>query len=324
MAETGFHFNPIDLIRTGIQKTVGESRMPTEEYESTMIVYGGRLVTVPEGRMVWDRRGVKSKSDTWGDYILRTYDEHVVKKPFQLLSSHPKLFLQFLYPGPKRYRGSNQEIVANVQRLGLEEYYGPHPLGIEIKKPELFTKGIPFQDIYREDLVNSERLSGIDRFQALTEVAKYMRHIHDNFGAIGEGVPYRFIFQKQQGNQVSDPVLFIPDIIYNPDKKFGREDQKATDVLEFLISTALEELRRTQDLKDLSMVKKALDVAINAYGDKRVIEFASSFAKRGRPSLEGLASQHNRAHLGFAPGTQDILRQSVIEACQKYIRQTNT
>lgn len=313
--------NPVDFIRGRFQKTLGEARMPTEGYESAMVIYGGKLVKDPQGRMVFDTRGLKSQVDKRGDEFLRTYDEHTVKDPSKLLRRHPGWFFKFIMPGAKRYRGSNQEIAGNIQRLGLEDYYGSHPWGIEIKKPEVFTKGIPFQDIYRADLIKAEKLNNIDRFQALAEAAKYMRHIHGQYGAIGEGVPYRFIFQTQQGNVVKDPVLFIPDIVYNP-KKYtpehpGETDQKATDLLEFLTSTAIEELRRSA--QDLNLVKQALDVAIQNYGDQRIISVASSFAKRGRPTLTGwLVSQHNRAHLGFDPKTSNQLNQLVIEACQKF------
>lgn len=306
--------NPVDLGRQGIQSLVAESRMPTE-YPSTMALYGGKVVTDTEGRMVFDTRGFRSRIDRKGDAILRTYDEHTVKDPLKLLKRHPGWLKRFLFtPGAKRFRGNTDEVTSNIKRLGLSDYYGPHPWGIEIKKPEVFTKGVPFQDIYRSDLINSERLNSIDRFQALAEVAKYMRVIHDQHGAIGEGVPYRFIFQKQEGNQVLDPVLFIPDIIYNPEKKFGREDQKATDVLELLLSTAIEEFRRS---KDLNLVRQAIKVAAESYGDPKVIKVAQSFLKRGRPKLEGVFfSQHNRAHLGFDPKTAPALKQVLIESLE--------
>lgn len=306
--------NPVDLGRRGIQKVVAESRMPTESYPSTMLLYGGKLVTDPEGRMVFDTRGIRSQIDRRGDKVLRTYDEHTVKNPLKLRRKHPELFKRFLFtPGAKRFRGNTDEVTSNIERLGLSDYYGPHPWGIEIKKPEVFTRGIPFQDIFRADLVNSDRLNGIDRFQALTEVAKYLKSVHDRYGAIGEGVPCRFIFQKQEGNLALDPVLFIPDIIFNPTKKFGREDLKATDVLEFLFSTTTEEFRRS---KDVNLVRKAIKIAVDNYGDSKVIQVARSFLKRGRPKLEGIFSQHNRVHLGFDPKTAPALKQTLIESLE--------
>lgn len=317
-------FNPVDLMRKGVQKLVGESKMPTEGFVSTMVLYGGRLETDPEGKVVFGMRRARSRIDQWGDPILRTYDEHEGRetRQWRILSRHPRWFLRFLMPGPKRYRGSQQEIVQNIHRLGLENYYGPHPWGIEIKRPEVFTKGIPFQDIYRADLIKSDALNEIDRFQALAEVAKYMRYIHDTFGSIGEGVPYRFIFQTQEANTVKDPVLFIPDIVYNPKKQFGAREQKATDVLELLVGVGIEELRRS---RDLSQVKRALATIAQNYGDQNILGVAGSFAKRGRPTLKGaFFSQHNKTHLGIGNlsyeqlKSLDTLRQVVVEVCPAF------
>lgn len=328
MENTEGGFNPLDAITSRVQKIVGESVMPTEGFRSTMIIYGGKLTTDPEGRMVLDRRGIVTRMNIRGDSFLRTYDDHEGRETKQLkvlrrdLKRHPTRFFRSIMPGPKRYRGSQQEIERNIQRLGLEDYYDLHPWGIEIKRPEVFTKGIPFQDIYRADLISSDRINGIDRFQALASVASYMRYIHDHFGAIGEGVPYRFIFQTQERNVAQDPVLFIPDIIYNPQKQFGRTEQKATDVFELLISVGIEELRRSNDW---TQVKKALEVVIQNYADQEVLGATGSFAKRGRLTLKGwLFSQHNKAHLGIGNLTRaqqqslDTLRQMVIDACPPF------
>lgn len=336
-------FKPLDAIRNRIQKTVAEARMPTEGYQSTMMVYGGKLVRDPQNRLVLDRRGPITKLDIIGDYALRTYDEHVVKDPLKFLGrrpnpkqaegesptekrygSHPRWLVKQFMPGPKRHRGTNTAVDANIRRLGLQDYYGYHPWGIEIKKPELFTKGVPFQDIFRADQTQSAKLMGIDRFQALAEVAQYMKRIHDKYGGIGEGVPYRFIFQKQEGSRVSEPVLFIPDIVYSQDKYSTRRisaagagtDQKATDYLEFLISIGFEEFRRSEDW---NTVDQALDIANSSYGDLKVISTTESFAKRGRVTMDHpLFSQHNRSHLGFDPKYTTEIRQKVIEACDRY------
>ena len=61
-------------------------------------------------------------------------------------------------PGAKRYRGSNEEVQENIERLGLSEFYGPHKNGIEIKKPEIYTHGLALQDVYRSDMIDSEKL----------------------------------------------------------------------------------------------------------------------------------------------------------------------
>lgn len=322
MENSGGGFKPLDAIGKGVNKISAESRIPTEEYQSTMKIYGGSIKRDPEGKMVFDRRGPVSRIDKTLDPLFRTPDEHTMRNPLALLRRHPRWFFRFLFPGPKRYRGSQTEIEANIQRLGLEDYYGPHPWGFEIKKPEIFTKGIPFQDIFRSDQVNSKRLDGLDRFQALEEVAKYMRQVHDTRGAIGEGVPYRFIFQKRDGDRALDPVLFLPDIVFNQRKQIPEAEQKAIDYLEFLIAIGFEELRRTNDL---SQVDKILDTANKAYSDPKIIGVAKSFAKRGRVTLNNpVLSIHNKFHIGFDRKYTDEIRQKIIESCTRFSQNPNT
>jgi hypothetical protein len=196
-----------------------------------------------DGKMVWNNRGIVSKIDKWGDAILRTYDEHVVKDLGELLKRHPKLFFQFLAPGTKRYRGSKEEIFENIQRLGLEDTYGLHENGIEIKDQDLYKKGLPLQDIYRSDLINSDKVTGFDRFQALAESGKYLRKIHDEHGGVGETNIGDIIFKKYENGQVSEPVLNIPDIVFNKEKNISEREKKATDILDFIISIGAEEFR---------------------------------------------------------------------------------
>lgn len=165
-----------DKLRRAIQGEVNESRLPNTDYESTVGVYGGKLVLDSEGKLVYDTRGLVSRVDRKGDSVLRTYDEHLVKEPWKLLKRHPRWFFRFLAPGPKRYRGRQEEIMENVKRLGLADYYGIHQNGIEIKKPEIYAKGVALQDIYRADLINSDKLKEIDRFEALAFAAQYIRY----------------------------------------------------------------------------------------------------------------------------------------------------
>lgn len=72
--------NFIDKSREKIQKTVNESRMPTENYESTVGFYGGKLKEDDEGRMVFDMTKFISWGDRKGDAIVRTFDEHCIIK----------------------------------------------------------------------------------------------------------------------------------------------------------------------------------------------------------------------------------------------------
>ena len=308
----------IDSARNKVNSVMAEAKMPSVDYKSTAGVYGGRLKEDERGGMVWDNTGFISRFvDRPGDIALRKYDEHTVKEPFKLLRHHPRWAYQFLFPGPKRYRGNAREVWANIQRLGLADYYGPHPQGIEVKKPELFKKGIILGDIYRSDQIDSPILSGMDRFQALAEAARYVKGIHDTFGPIGEVLVSDIIFQRIENGVVSDPVLNLPDIIYNPDKynpqkRVGKSEQKATDMLDFLFSVGVEELRRSQNFEE---VTKALNTVVSAYADEQVIRATASLAKRGRLTLRGILSQHNKARLGVAEKDEDRLRQAVIESC---------
>lgn len=312
--QEGIPERSVEGIGRKVQGIVNESRMPTEGFESTVGIYGGKLGTDPEGRMVYDIRGLISKADRFGDPKLRTYDEHLVRKPLKLLRRYPKWFFQFIHPGPKRYRGTQQQMLAHINELGLNEYYGPHPQGIEVKKPEVFRKGLVLQDILRQDLINLDGLKRIDRFQALATATQYVRAIHNQFGAIGELLSSDIIFQTREGDMVKAPVLNIPDIVYNPNKQFGRTEQKATDMLDFLVSVGVEELRYSGNLNE---VKKALEVIVENYGDRQVIHATASLAKRGRLTMHGLAfNLHNRYRIGkndFA----DPLRQVVVEVCKQ-------
>jgi hypothetical protein len=279
------NFNPLNKFRDTVNKTVNESRIPSEDYESTVGVYGGKMKMEGDGKMVWNNEGIVSKIDKWGDAILRTYDEHVVKDLGELLKRHPKLFFKFLAPGTKRYRGSKEEIFENVKRLGLEDTYGLHEHGIEIKDQDLYKKGVPLQDIYRSDLIDSDKVAGLDRFQALTEAGKYLRTVHDEHGGIGELNTGDIIFKKQIDGQVSEPVLNMPDIVFNQEKNIGEKEKKATDILDFIMSVGAEEFRSSEG--DLVSVKEAMKRFLENYNNKEVISLVKSYIKRGRLTLSG-------------------------------------
>jgi hypothetical protein len=246
--------------------------------------------------MVYDSRGLWSKIDRFGDGVLRTFEEHHVKQPGKMLMDHPKDFLKSLpfVAEPKRSRGTDQEILENVHRLGLDDYYGPHPWGIEIKKPDLFKKGIALQDIYRQDLIGSDLLNKIDRFGAIAEASQLLNNTHAKYGAVGEFNIYAVLFADHEEDKVTDPVLMLPTIIYNHDKPLeGKEKEaaeisdKATDLLDFLVSIGSEEWRRIEKEENFKNMKKALKLALDNYQDSKVIALAESFAKRGRLSLPG-------------------------------------
>ncbi|MCX6723819.1 MAG: hypothetical protein NT155_01430 [Candidatus Staskawiczbacteria bacterium] len=317
-----------------VQGIVNESRLPNEEYKSTVGVYGGKI-KIEDGKMVWDTSGVISKIDKAGDAVLRTFDEHTVREPWKLLKSHPKWFLRFLAPGTKRYRGGNEEVAKNIERLGLSEYYGPHENGIEIKKPEIYTQGVALQDVYRSDMIKSDKLKVADRFQALAEASKYIGEMHDKHGAVGEILVSDIIFQENEDGKLGKPVLNMPDIIFNKEKVTSEKDKKATDLLDFLSSAFTEEYRRSQKLEDAD---RALDVIISNYGGKDIIVMAESFIKRGRLTLQGDAevinlpntitkkvravfSQHNKARLGSKTNFEGKMKKRIEQACEKFLSQ---
>jgi len=330
----------INKIRTLINSKVEESKLPTKEglgYESTMGVYGGKLARDEQNRLVYDTRGLWSKIDQWGDRVLRSFDEHHVRKPLAMFLRRPGAFLKLLpfIVDSKRYRGTPKQTMENVERLGLEEYYGEHPWGIEIKNPELFSHLIGLQDIFRQDQINHPAIADIDRFEALGKVVDYMKEIHATAGGIAEGNAYTFLFSENDGKQVDKPLLMIPTEIYNPEKNISEIEKKATDLLDLFASIAVEEYRRS---KDWESVRKAFGEILEHYQGKKVIAMVASYVGRGRLTLpgdtEGLnfeTSPTYRAarHAFAAHNTQRLsaknpeitaqVRQEIVDACRNYV-----
>lgn len=332
------NFNPLNKVRDTINKTVNESRIPTEDHESTLGVYGGKIKMESDGKMVWDNSGLISKIDKWGDAILRTYDDHLVKDLRALFDRNPKLFFEFLVPGTKRYRGSKEEIFENIKRLGLEETYGLHDNGIEIKDQDLYLKGLPLQDIYRSDLINSDSVTHFDKTQALVEAAKYLRKIHDEHGGIGEVNIGDIIFKQHENGQVGEPVLNMPDIVWNKEKNIGEKEKKATDMLDFIISVGAEEFRASGNL---DAVKEAMKQVLENYGDKEVVSLVKSYIKRGRLTLlgdvkseavnlpedtfttnnRGLFTKHNEARIVNNKDLETSLKDIGLEVCEEITKE---
>ncbi len=323
-----------ELAGKRIQGIMNESRLPNEEYESTVGVYGGKMNVGEDGEMVWDRRGIVSKIDKAGDAVLRTYDEHVVKEPLKMMWRHPKLFLKEMFaPGTKRYRGNNAEVLENIERLGLSDYYGPHENGIEIKQPDIYKHGLDLQDVYRSDQIESDVLKETDRFQALAEASKYVGQIHKEHGGIGELLVSDIIFLEDKDGKLGKPLLNLPDIVFNKEKITSEVDKKTTDMLDFLCSVFGEEYRRSQNLED---VDKALDAIVENYGDKNIISLVESFVKRGRLTLQGDAellklpstttkqargifSQHNKARLASKKDIDGLMKEKIVDACERFL-----
>ncbi len=312
------------------------SKFPGKEergYESTMGIYGGTLKQDAEGRMVYDTRGFWNRIDQWGDRELRSFDEHFAKRPGELAMRHPKAFLKSLpfLVDSKRYRGTPEQTMENVKRLGLEEYYGAHPWGIEVKNPDVFSRSVGLQDIFRQDQIASPAIEGINRFDALAKATRYMKRLHETAGGIAEGNTYVFLFTRHEGNVVDDPILMIPTEIYNPEKNISEIEQKTTDLLDLMASVGIEEFRRT---KDWESVKKALGVITQEYADSKVIHMVASYVKRGRLTLPGdkkaegadygtahratrpFFALHNTQRLSADSSMTEQLRQEIIAATE--------
>ena len=329
----------VDRVREKINSYMEEDHLPTKEklgYESTVGVYGGKLSEDEQKKMVWDVRGVWSRIDRRGDRFLRTVDEHHVKEPGKMFLKHPTKALGTLpfVADAKRFRGTPEQVLENVHRLGLDDYYGAHPWGVEIKKPEIYKEGIALQDIFRSDQIKSDLLDKFDRTEALGLATDYIKDLHEKHGGTGQLVSGAVIFRKGEGDRLENPVLNLPDIVYNPDKKIGDKEKLATDMLDFLVSIGVEEYRRS---KDWGSVTKALNTILTHYDNKNIISLVKSFAKRGRLTLPGdlnvsqslsstaqsarkYFSAHNVQRLKVTEDMSTQLRDEVISVCDAFLK----
>jgi hypothetical protein len=306
-----------------------KNRLPSEQYQSTVGVYGGKIESTPDGKMVYSiNQGFFNKIDVAGDKFLRRFDDHVAKEPWKMLTTHPKEFLNVVFKSePMRHRGTKEEIGANIQRLGLSEYYSLSERGIEIKKPEVFTQGIAIKDIFRADQINSPVLKDIDRFQALAEETKYLKSVHEKYGAAGDFID-DVMFQKKDGARVSEPVLNIPDVVLTPSqrhmarlelenasqmkkakaKELGisvenvQLDESEQNAVEQKVKERISKDQKATDVAELLTwtafeefrrsndplsVGKAMTTIIENYNDPVILSITRSFIRRGRPTLAG-------------------------------------
>lgn len=230
-----------------------------------------------------------------------------------------------------RYRGTPQEISENADRLGLSEYYGAHPWGIEIKKPEIYSQGISLYDIIVAQKEGKIPLQDIDRNQALGEAAKYAREVHDKHGAIGELLTMDIQFQNAEGGVVSNPVLGLPDIVWNNDATMSETAKKATDIMDFVVNTSFWEHKAGINPEE---IQKDLDTILASYDDPQVIRAVRSFVNPDRrskkPTLPGenkLGILHNVARLGADKDHTSNVRRDVFSATERYLanqRQSTT
>lgn len=314
-----------------VKRIINRNKVPSNlGYKSMAEIFGGKLTTDEDGKMVYDKRGLVSTLDRIGDPRVREVDDHVSNKDkLSVWRRNKRWFFRhyftlhharpFAKPEGKRYRAGKEETMAHIKQLGLEDYYGEHSHGFEVKKPEIFTNGVNLFDIWRSDQIHSPLLDKVDRFEALKQAVQYVRSVHDNHGGIGELLANDIIFQDHaEDGTVSNPVLNLPDIVYNPRKNFGRHEQRATDMLDFMVGMSTEELRRSGDW---DQVQKVLTTIKDGYGPEdpqdSVIKWTGLLARRGRLTLEenGLSKIHNFARLGLTKGISARLRQTIIDTC---------
>lgn len=332
----------VNAIRKWVNSKVEESKFPTKEtlgYESTKGIYGGKLARDGEGRLVFDVRGFVSRIDQWGDRFLRAYDEHHARDPISMALHKPKAFLKLLpfVVDAKRYRGTPEQIMPQIQKFGLDDMYGLHPWGIEIKQPEVFTHSIGLQDIFRADLINHPTLTDIDRFESLASTARYIGELHKRDVCIAEGVVNSFLFARHEGNKVYEPYLMLPTEMYNPEKNISIIEQKTTDILDLFVTAAYEELRRSGSWES---VDHAIDTILTAYGDRETIAVTISFIKRGRVTLPNdiaalpfettasyramrpIAALHNTQRLMVNAEYAADVRRHIQSRCEDFLKRT--
>jgi len=155
---------------------------------------------------------------------------------------------------------------------------------------------LALQDIYRSDLINSEKTDGFDRFQALAESGKYIRNIHDDHSGIGEVLANDIIFKEHEDGRVGEPVLNMPDIIFNKDKNIGEKEKKATDILDFIFSVGARcsARRSVRALPDQGSVRTACRRSPAGPCSSRAAPLCGARRFRGRGVRSGRVRQRGR------------------------------
>jgi hypothetical protein len=233
-----------------------------------------------------------------------------------------------------RYRGEKFEILDNVHRLGLDDYYGAHKWGIEYRKPEVLKGSYPLQDILRSYELSGRGLDQIDRFDAIQKTGKLLADTHREYGAVGEFNAYAVLFKGVRDGKAVEPYLNLPTIIYNKEKQLGEKMKRATDLLDLVVSVGSEEWHRD---KNLANVKKAMYYGVTPYDDEDVIKMTISLIKRGRLTLPGdekvaadlthtariarkVFSLHNQQRLGIKSEASRPIRDLALEVVEAKLR----
>lgn len=343
---------PVERSARAINRIVSESRLPTEKalgYRSSVGIFGGKLRKLPDGKYLFDMTGLISRADRLGDRVLRSTDEHHVKDPISLAVKHPFKLVESLKLGrnTKRQRGTPEQIADHINELGLGEYYelyrdkAGRPIGILVKHPEVLEKAVNLQDICRRKSIKSSGiLDKVDISQAYVGAASYLGSFHDKGQAVGEVLLNDFFFHCDKDGKIDgEPILNIPDIVWNPKIKTGLLDKKATDLLDFLTSSAFEEMRSRSEKSTDQAIRSILDGYLNSIGNQeerlKVVRMVGSFARRGRGTIAGddlsgssrlhqaarvVFAQHNKARLFTKEGLAPMVRKVIAEICSEYSR----
>jgi hypothetical protein len=318
----------LDKTRKTVNSVMAEQKLNPEGRGSKVSIYGGKLVTESDGSVVYNMRGLVSTIDRIGDKILRAADDHTIKEPLKMAMRKPKAFAKRVFSSGKRFRTFDpQKMNDHFAKLGLSEYYEGHPDGIKIKNNDVLKKGYNLQDIYQMPEL------GIERVPAAGQAANYLRNLHDRADSgIGDTVVMDYTFMKKEGKEVSEPVLFLPNVIYDSEKKTAPVDQKATDLLEFLVSVGSEEYKASNDWDN---VRKTLDTAVTNYHRDQddnnlhnTLAIARSFIRRGRINMPGshkskigeTTTMHNAQHLQIAPEISAKTRELMLKSIDDFLK----
>lgn len=243
------------------------------------------------------------------------------------VGSMVKAATRLLFPGAMRYRGRFAKIAEHARNLGLpygsEKDMVGRTTGIINYDSQMYDHGVVFYDILRGQtkalhephtepgqfliqdahIINRNGsitdLHQIDPLQAISQASRYLGDLHFR-GGVGTYMGTSVIFQNVENNIASEPVLNIPDIVWNPKKHFSEQLKKATDVVDYLyyVGFASMQLFEKNGQPQWDGLQKAIDVAVAEYPDTQVLHTVQSLLKRGRPLF---AQQDEQSHYQITP-----------------------
>jgi len=339
----GVYTKNVEWIRKTINKDVKESHLHNIYYQSQAEISGGKMVVEKDqltgkDQVILETTAHSNKTDIKRDKMVRAFDDNVVREPLKMLIKHPRELLKRL-PGKveaKRYRAQTPaETYKIVEKLGLTNYFGPHEKGLIFKHPEILSEGTSLLDIFRQDVIGNTELRKIYRSQAIQSATEYIKQIHnERKSGFGDLRILNIIFQKREGERVSNPTLLLPNVQYNPNLNIPLKEQKATDLIDFIFSIGAEEDRWTQG--NSINITNAIDMVLNTYNEPDIIHLIKSYMKRGRLTMQAegnlvqrpdslildllrpILSMNNKQRMKAGAATSAGLRRLIIERCEEY------